>query len=179
MLRKVFNEFSWEDSESTILVREKSMWIYQLPRLFQHAWAQSLIKLSFNISLLSAHTFSPIWTMLKSDNSDSENCADSQLSFIVLSSDNLRHSAMDSWVFPFLFILKGGGGWGSISEDSALWIDFCFALSFAAWLCQMQCVSHAVSLFREPWLGWLVSIQKQAKEDKILLSGLLRLQISN
>lgn len=154
------------------------MRIYQLSHLLWRAWVQPLIKHSFGISFLSTHTFSPIWTMPKSDNSDAENCADSQLSFIVLSSDNLRHSALDSWVFPFLLFLKEVGD-GGVYQRIQPWIDFCFALSFASWLCQMQCVSHAVSLFREPWLGWLVSIQKQAKEDKILLSLLLRLQISN
>lgn len=100
-----------------------------------------------------------------------QNYTDSHLSFIVLYSDNLRHSGMDLWVFPpFALFLKALGDGGEYQRIQS-WIDFCFALSFTSWLCQMHCVSHAVSLFREPRLGQLVSIQRQGKEDKILLSA--------
>lgn len=52
-------------------------------------------------------------TMPKSDNLETENYTDSHLSFIVLYSDNLRHSGMDLWVLPpFALFLKelGDGG---------------------------------------------------------------------
>lgn len=160
-------------SQSNILIREKSVWNYS----FLSCLSTAPHKVLLRYFLINHTCFFPIWTMPKSDNSSSENCADSQLSLIVLYSDNLRHSATGSWVFLFLFLKEVGDGW--VYQRIQSWIDFCFALSFASWLCQMQCVSHAVSLFREPWLGWLISIQKQAKEDKTLLCGLLRLQISN
>lgn len=123
----------------------------------------------WHIPLLCIHFFCA--TMPKSDYLETENYADSHLSFTVLYSDNLRHSGMDLWVFPpFALFLKGLGDGGEYQRIQS-WIDFCFALSFTSWLCQMQCVSHAVSLFREPRLGQLVSIQRQGKEDKILLSA--------
>lgn len=71
---------------------------------------------------------------------------------------------------PFHFIFKGTGGWERISEDSVLnrllFCSFFYLLTVSNALCL-----HAVSLFREPWLGQLVSIQRQGKEDKILLSA--------
>lgn len=106
-----------------------------------------------------------------SDNLKFENYTDSHLSFIGLYSDNLRHSGLGLRIPPpFHIIFKGIGGWEKYQRTQP-WIDFCFALSFTSWLCQMQCVSYAVSLFREPQLGKLVSIQRQGKGDKILLSA--------
>lgn len=51
-------------------------------------------------------------TTPKSDNLETENYPDSHLSFIVLYSDNLRHSGMDLWVFPSraLFLKELGDG---------------------------------------------------------------------
>lgn len=112
----------------------------QLPRLFAAGVSTAPHKALLQYFLVKHTCFFPIWTMPKSDNSDSENCADSQLSLIVLYSDNLRHSAMDSWVFPFLFIFKGDGGWVSISEDSAL-----NRLLFCSFFCLLT-VSNAVCL---------------------------------
>lgn len=114
------------------------------------------------------YTFFFYLTMPKSDNLVTENYTDSHLSFIVLYSDNLRHSGMDLWVFPSCAFFFKELGDGEKYQRIPSWIDFCFALSFTSWLCQMQCVSHAVSLFREPQLSQLVSIQTQGKEDKIL-----------
>lgn len=67
-------------------------------------------------------------------------CADSQLSFIVLSCDNLRHSGLDSWMFLFSGFLKGAGGGVGISEDSAV-----NRLLFFLFFCCLT-VSNAVCL---------------------------------
>lgn len=81
---------------------------------------------------------------------------------------------IQAWIYgffpPFISFLKELGDGGEYQRTQS-WIDFCFALSFTSWLCQMQCVSHAVSLFSKSWLGQLVSIQRQGKENKILPSA--------
>lgn len=177
-LEKFLMSSAGKISQSNILIREKSMWNYRFLGCLQPVWAQPLTKRSCNISSLSANAFFLFEQCQKVITQTlrivlTVSCH--SLSFI------LTTSGIQPWIHEFspfsLFLKEVGDGW--VYQRIQPWIDFCFALSFASWLCQMQCVSHAVPLFREPWLGWLVSIQKQAKEDKILLPGLLRLQISN
>lgn len=61
---------------------------------------------------LVMYTFLFCLTMPKIDNLETGNYTDSHLSFIVLYSDNLRHSGMDLWVLPScaLFLKELGDG---------------------------------------------------------------------
>lgn len=60
--------------------------------------------------IFPCYVYSFLFNNAKSDNLETENYADSHLSFIVLYSDNLRHSGMDLWVFPpFALFLKALG----------------------------------------------------------------------
>lgn len=181
MLREVFNEFSWEDFTEQCTRKGKTRVEPQLPRLFA---APHKVLLRYFL-VKSAH-FIYIYMYFFFLFEQCQKVITQALRIVLTVSCHslsfiLTTSGIQPWIHEFSpfssFLKEVGDGW--VYQRIQPWIDFCFALSFASWLCQMQCVSHAVSLFREPWLGWLVSIQKQAKEDKILPSGLLRLQISN
>lgn len=96
--------------------------------------------------IFPCYVYTFLFNNAKSDNLEAENYADSRLSFIVLYSDNLRHSGMDLWVFPpFRFIFKGIGGWERISEDSVLnrllFCSFFYLLTVSNALCLMQFLS--------------------------------------